>query len=122
MTNFLRKLLGRQPRPQPQPTDEDTDLTQFYTDSEHALQIFEQLAQQYEYNDYLTSLYLTRGHISWDEYIPEWDGGFDSALHYYQHALIHALHFNRFLLDEALSGRAQGTPLRPIILHCLERG
>ena len=42
MTDFLRKLFGRRPRPQP--TDEDTDLAQFYTDSEHALQVFEQLA------------------------------------------------------------------------------
>ncbi len=82
----------------------------------------EQLAQQYEYNDYFTSLYLTRAHITWDGLIPEWESSFDSALHYYQLALIHALHFNRFLLDEALSGREQGTPLRPIIPHCLERG
>lgn len=34
----------------------------------------------------------------------------------------YVLRFNRFLLDEALSGREQGTPLRPIIPHCLERG
>ncbi len=82
----------------------------------------EQLAQKYEYNDYFTSLYLTRGHITWEGLIPEWESSFDSALHYYQLALIHALRFNRFLLDEALSGREQGTPLRPIIPHCLERG
>ena len=82
----------------------------------------EQLAQKYEYNDYFTSLYLTRGHVTWDGLIPEWENGFDSALHYYQLAVIHALRFNRFLLDEALSGREQGTPLRPIIPHCLERG
>ena len=36
--------------------------------------------------------------------------------------IIYALRYNRFLLDEALSGRPQGTPLRPIIPHCLERG
>ncbi len=82
----------------------------------------EQLAQQYEYNDYFTSLYLTRGHITWNGLIPEWESGFDSALHYYQLALIHALRYNRFLLDEALAGREQGTPLQPIIPHCLERG
>jgi len=80
------------------------------------------LAQQYEYNDYLASLYLTRGHTIRDGLIPEWESGFDSALHYYQLALTHALRFNRFLLDEVLSGREQGTPLQPIILHCLERG
>jgi tetratricopeptide (TPR) repeat protein len=82
----------------------------------------EQLAQQYEYNDYFTSLYLTRGHIAWDSLIPEWESGFDAALHYYQLVLIHALRFNRFLLDEVLAGREEGTPLQPIIQHCLERG
>jgi hypothetical protein len=82
----------------------------------------EQLALQYEYNDYCTSLYLSRGHIAWNGLIPEWGSGFDPALHYYQLALIHALRFNRFLLDEALSGRELGTPLRPIIAHCLEHG
>jgi ATP/maltotriose-dependent transcriptional regulator MalT len=82
----------------------------------------ERIAQQYEYNDYFTSLYLTRGHITWVGLISEWGSGFDSVLYYYQLALIHALRFNRFLLDEALSGREQGTPLQPIVPHCLERG
>jgi tetratricopeptide (TPR) repeat protein len=82
----------------------------------------EQLAQQYEYNDHLTSLRLTQGHVAWDGHIPEWCSGFDAALRHYQHALIYALRYNRFLLDEALSGRPQGTPLCPIIPHCLERG
>src|SRR6266571_4607972 len=41
MADFLRKLFGFQQAPQPD--DEDTDLTKFYTNSEHALQVFEQL-------------------------------------------------------------------------------
>ena len=82
----------------------------------------ERLAQQYEYNDHLASLRLTQGHVAWDGHLPEWGSGFDAVLHYYQHALIYALRYNRFLLDETLSGRPQGTPLRPIIPHCLERG
>jgi hypothetical protein len=82
----------------------------------------EQLAQQYEYNDYFTSLYLTKAYLIWDGLIPEWGSGFEAALHFCQLALIHALRFNRFLLDESLAGREQGTPLRPIIRHCLERG
>jgi tetratricopeptide (TPR) repeat protein len=82
----------------------------------------ERLARQFEYNDYFSSLFLTRGHIAWDNLIPEWESGFDAALYYYRHALIHALRFNRFLLDETLAGREQGTPLLPIIQHCLERG
>lgn len=82
----------------------------------------EQLAQQYEYNDHLASLRLTQGHIAWEGNAPAWDNGFDAALRYYQQALIYALRYNRFLLDEVLSGRLQGTPLRPIIPYCLERG
>lgn len=82
----------------------------------------EQLARQYEYNDHLASLRLTQGHIAWDGHIPEWGSGFDAALRYYQRALGYALRYNRFLLDEVLSGRPQGTPLRPIIPHCLARG
>jgi hypothetical protein len=35
---------------------------------------------------------------------------------------VYALRYNRFLLDEVLSGRPQGTPLRPIISYCLARG
>ncbi len=82
----------------------------------------EQLAQQHEYNDHLASLRLTQGHIAWDGHIEDWGSGFEAALGYYKQALIYALRFNRFLLDEALSGRERGTPLRPIIPHCLERG
>ncbi len=82
----------------------------------------EEAAQRYEYNDHLASLRLTQGHIAWDGHIPEWGSGFDAALHYYQQALIYALRYNRFLLDEVLSGRPQGTPLRPIIPECLKRG
>lgn len=81
----------------------------------------EQLAQQYEYNDHLASLRLTQGHIAWDGHIPEWGNGFDAAFGYYKLALVYALRFNRFLLDEVLSGRPQGTPLRPIIPECLKR-
>ncbi|NIO71189.1 MAG: tetratricopeptide repeat protein [Anaerolineae bacterium] len=41
MPDFLRRLLGR--KPSPRLTDEDVDLEQFFTDAEHALQVFEQL-------------------------------------------------------------------------------
>jgi tetratricopeptide (TPR) repeat protein len=82
----------------------------------------EQLAQQYEYNDHLASLRLTQGHIVWDGRLAEWGQGFDAAFDFYKQALTYALRFNRFLLDEALSGRPQGTPLRPIIPVCQRRG
>jgi hypothetical protein len=76
----------------------------------------EQLAQQYEYNDHLASLRLTQGHLAWK------NNNQDDALNFYKHAMIYALRYNRFLLDELVSGRPQGTPLRPVIPYCLERG
>jgi len=76
----------------------------------------EQLAQQYEYNDHLASLRLTQGHLAWET------GKKDEAFSFYQHAMTYALRYNRFLLDELLSGRPQGTPLRPIIPYFRERG
>lgn len=76
----------------------------------------EQLAQQYEYNDNLASLRLTQGHLAWE------NGNQDKAIAFYQRAMIYALRYNRFLLDELLSGRPQGTPLRPIVPYCLEHG
>jgi hypothetical protein len=75
----------------------------------------EKLAQKYEYNDRLASLRLTQGHIAWEHKSSK-------VLKHYQHALIYALRYNRFLLDEVLSGRQQGTTLRPIIPFCCERG
>jgi tetratricopeptide (TPR) repeat protein len=75
----------------------------------------EQISQEFEYNDHLASLRLTQGHIAWEQQPTK-------TLRYYKHALIYALRYNRFLLDEVLSGRPQGTPLRPIIPFCLERG
>ncbi len=82
----------------------------------------EPLAQQNEYYDNLASLHLTKGHLVWDGHIPEWDSGFDAAFRCYQVALICALRYNRFLLDEVLTGRPHGTTLQPIIPHCLKRG
>ena len=43
MTNFFSRLFGRQPDQKPKPIDEDIDLTQFYTNSERELLLFEQL-------------------------------------------------------------------------------
>lgn len=86
----------------------------------------EALAQQYEYNDHLASLRLTHGHMAWEEALSTDVGsglnGFDGALDRYRQALIYALGYNRFLLDEVLWSGGVCTPLRPIIPHCLERG
>lgn len=82
----------------------------------------EELSQQYEYNDLLASLRLIQGHHSWDAASSEEKADPGTTLHFYQQALIYALRYNRFLLDDALSGRPQGTPFEPIILYCLKRG
>lgn len=76
----------------------------------------EQLAQKYEYNDHLASLRLTQGHIAWE------NGKKNEAFALYQKALIYSLRYNRFLLDELLSGRSKGTVLQPIIPFCIEHG
>lgn len=58
----------------------------------------------------------------------EWEGKTSEvskdfgSLTAYQRALIYALRYNRFLLDEVLWGGNVATPLRPVIPHCLERG
>lgn len=82
----------------------------------------EQIALQYEYNDYLASICLTQALISWDGHIADWGKGFDAAFRFYKLVLVYSLRYNRFLLDEVLSGRPQGTPLRPIVAECLKRG
>jgi tetratricopeptide (TPR) repeat protein len=82
----------------------------------------ERLAWQHEHNDHLASLRLIQGHVAWDGLVSGWNSGFTAALRYYQQAVIHALRFNRFLLDEVLKGREQGSPLRPLIPYCLARG
>jgi tetratricopeptide (TPR) repeat protein len=97
----------------------------------------EGLAQQYEYNDHLASLRLMQGHLAWEGITTDKIGlngqttaaGQSSVqtnqsvvIGFFQQAMIYALRYNRFLLDEVLSGRPQGTPLRPIIPECLKRG
>jgi tetratricopeptide (TPR) repeat protein len=72
----------------------------------------EKLALHYEYNDILASLKLAQGHLAADN---------DEALACFEQALVHALRFNRFLLDEVLAGRAGGSVLRPVIPALLER-
>jgi hypothetical protein len=82
----------------------------------------EPLAQQNEYNDHMASLRLTQGHLAWDDEQTGENLRFDAALHCYQQTLVYALRYNRFLLDEVLTGCAQGTPLQSIIPHCRKRG
>ena len=86
----------------------------------------EALAQQYEYNDHLASLNLTQGHIAWNLQLTleenDNESRFETVLSYYKKALIYALRYNRFLLDEVLWGGDVATPLHPVIANCLEKG
>ena len=80
------------------------------------------LAQQYEYNDHLAMLHLIKGKIAWEEHFSEWGTGFDAVLFQYQKALIYALRYDRFLLDEVLWGDNIATPLDPIVHYCQGKG
>jgi hypothetical protein len=89
----------------------------------------EQLAQQYEYNDHLASLRLTQGMTTdvmglngQNASHPSVESNQSVVIGFFKQAMIYALRYNRFLLDEVLSGRPQGTPLHPIIPYCLQRG
>jgi tetratricopeptide (TPR) repeat protein len=81
----------------------------------------EKLALQ-RYPDHLARAIVLKGHIAWNGFILEWGKGFDVAKGLYCRAIIYALNYNRFLLDDLLTGRPQGVSLRSIIPYCLERG
>jgi hypothetical protein len=72
------------------------------------------IARTLGYDDVLACVRLTEGHLA----AAEGEDGVEQ----YRDALAAALRYNRFLLDEVLCGRPQGTPLQPIVLACLERG
>jgi tetratricopeptide (TPR) repeat protein len=77
----------------------------------------ERLAVRYRYDDVLAVLRMGQAYASWDD-----PGGFDAALGRFREALVHGLRFNRFLLDELVSGRPGGAVVRPIAAACVERG
>ena len=61
--------------------------------------------------------------MAWDGNVTEWENGFEKTrFHCYQHALIYAVRYNRFLLDEILSELSTEIPAHTLITHCLERG
>jgi hypothetical protein len=82
----------------------------------------EQIAIRYEYNDLLASLRLSEGYMAWDSELSGRPNGSAAATGRFREALVHGLRYNRFLLDEVLSGREAGSMLRPIIAACRERG
>jgi len=97
-----------------------------YTQNDYAaipslLEEAEQLAQQYEYNDHLASLRLMQGMMTDNiGHLHRIQGNEKTTtLEFFKQAMIYALRYNRFLLDEVLSGRLRGTPLHPVIPYCL---
>lgn len=82
----------------------------------------EELAQRFCYHDHLAALRLLEGHLAWDGQALHEPSGEEAATQKYRAALVHALRFNRFLLDEVLTGTPGGSVLRPLIPDCLQRG
>jgi len=97
------------------------ELAEFAKIGELFLEI-EDLDRQLILSEWRSRWLLLKAHCVRDGHIPEWGKGFDAAFEFYKLALVYALRYNRFLLDEVLAGRPQGTPLRPIIPECLKRG
>jgi tetratricopeptide (TPR) repeat protein len=93
-----------------------------YDDLPRRLEEAQRLPTQYEYNDHLASIRLTQAQLAWEGQVSEWGTGFEAAQSYIKQALVYALRYNRFLLDEVLSGRQHGTALQPVIPYCLQRG
>jgi len=81
----------------------------------------EALAQKFEYNDHLASLYLTRAYLVLKCRLPDWESGSKPALRCFRTALIYGLRYNRFLLDELLSGSVS-SPLHPLVPYLADRG
>jgi len=93
-----------------------------YGDAVNLFAQAEQIAQEYQYHDLVASLYLFKGHIQWLNIVEVRPGGFDAAIQSYEWAMLHALSYNRFLLDEVLWGDQVSTPLIDIISQCSSQG
>jgi tetratricopeptide (TPR) repeat protein len=81
----------------------------------------ESIAQKYEYNDHLASLYLALGYAINEGKMPGLEKDDQAAMRSFRLALIFALRFNRFLLDILLSGGIV-TPLHPLIPTLKSKG
>jgi tetratricopeptide (TPR) repeat protein len=80
------------------------------------------MERQFEFYDQWASLRLLQGHLAWDGLLEGRENSFDVAKAKYQQALIYALRYNRFMLDEVLGGNGGAHLLfDPIISYCLKR-
>jgi hypothetical protein len=82
----------------------------------------EALASTHQFRDHLAALRLTQADLAWRSQLPAGPSGFDPAQGFYREALVFALRFNRYLLDESLAGRLAGTPLPSVISRCAQQG
>ena len=82
----------------------------------------ENLSQEHEYNNHLASLNLIKGHLAWKETSASQEVALETALHFYRQALVYALRYNRFLLDEVLEGAGMRTTIPSLIPFCLMQG
>lgn len=82
----------------------------------------EQIARKYGYHDLMASLHLHKGHFEWSYPAEAWPSGFDAAILSYKRAMLHALSYNRFCLDEVVWGDRVSTPLITIISQCSSQG
>ena len=82
----------------------------------------EQIARAYCFHDLLASFYLYKGHLEWSYSDETRPSGFDAAILSYKRAMLHALSYNRFCLDEVVWGDRVSTPLLTIVSQCSSRG
>ena len=83
---------------------------------------------KYKYHDYAAQTSVMRGHMQWRTTsgltLFSNKTAYKSALENYKKGLMHALQYNRFVLDEILSGQSRrAIPLiKPILTTCIEHG
>jgi hypothetical protein len=86
-------------------------------ETDRCLDTAEATARRFGYEDVLAQVCLTRGHLT----LRSADVASD-AVQDYVGALGHAVRHSRYLLDEVLGGRPQGTALVPVVTACAENG
>lgn len=82
----------------------------------------ERIAQEYSYHDLMASQYLFKAHIQWLGLIESWSNGFNAAELSYKRSMLHALSYNRFLLDEVVWFEQYPSPLINIVTQCSTQG
>jgi len=82
----------------------------------------ERIAQECRYHDLMASLNLFKAHIQWLGLNEAWSNGFAAAELSYKRSMLHALSYNRFLLDEVVWCEQYPSPLINIVTQCSTQG